>query len=152
GTPPKGTSIWIEGTLKLLDDTMNSLIAGLGVAVIAIFLMLSAYYQSFRVPIVILLVIPSVFAGSLVMLYLTGSTLNLQSYMGIIMSIGVSVSNAVLLINQAEYYRKQVGLTPIQAGRSAGTSRLRPVLMTAAAMLAGMLPMERSRLLLWEGP
>lgn len=141
GTPPKGTSIWIEGTLKLLDDTMNSLIAGLGVAVIAIFLMLSAYYQSFRVPIVILLVIPSVFAGSLVMLYLTGSTLNLQSYMGIIMSIGVSVSNAVLLINQAEYYRKQVGLTPIQAGRSAGTSRLRPVLMTAAAMLAGMLPM-----------
>lgn len=141
GTPPKGTAIWTEGTLQLLDDTMSSLIAGLGVAVIAIFLMLSAYYQSFKVPFVILLVIPSVLAGSLLMLYLTGSTLNLQSYMGIIMSIGVSVSNAVLLVNQAEFYRKHAGLESTHAGRFAGTSRLRPVLMTAAAMLAGMLPM-----------
>lgn len=141
GTPPKGTAIWTEGTLQLLDDTMSSLIAGLGVAVIAIFLMLSAYYQSFKVPFVILLVVPSVLAGSLLMLYLTGSTLNLQSYMGIIMSIGVSVSNAVLLINQAEFYRKHAGLESTHAGRFAGTSRLRPVLMTAAAMLAGMLPM-----------
>ncbi|MCE7053929.1 efflux RND transporter permease subunit [Algoriphagus sp. AGSA1] len=141
GTPPKGTAIWTEGTLQLLDDTMSSLIAGLGVAVIAIFLMLSAYYQSFKVPFVILLVVPSVLAGSLLMLYLTGSTLNLQSYMGIIMSIGVSVSNAVLLVNQAEFYRKHAGLESTHAGRFAGTSRLRPVLMTAAAMLAGMLPM-----------
>ena len=141
GTPPKGTAIWTEGTLQLLDDTMSSLIAGLGVAVIAIFLMLSAYYQSFKVPFVILLVVPSVLAGSLLMLYLTGSTLNLQSYMGIIMSIGVSVSNAVLLVNQAEFYRKHAVLESTHAGRFAGTSRLRPVLMTAAAMLAGMLPM-----------
>lgn len=141
GEPPRGTTIWTEGTLQLLDDTLGSLLAGLGVAVIAIFLMLSAYYQSFKVPLVILSVLPAVIAGSLVILFLTGSTLNLQSYMGIIMSLGVSVSNAVLLVNQAEYYRKQMALKPVNAARLAASSRLRPVLMTAAAMLAGMLPM-----------
>src|SRR5690606_34104178 len=138
GEPPRGTTIWTEGTLQLLDDTLDSLLIGLGVAIIVIFLMLSAYYQSFKVPLVILSVLPAVVAGSLILLFLTGSTLNLQSYMGIIMSLGVSVSNAVLLVNQAEYYRKQVALRPANAARLAASSRLRPVLMTAAAMFAGM--------------
>lgn len=141
GEPPRGTTVWTEGTLQLLNDTLGSLLAGLGVAIIAIFLMLSAFYQSFKVPLIILAVLPAVIAGSLIILYLTGSTLNLQSYMGMIMSIGVSVSNAVLLVNQAEYYRKQLGLKPSNAARLAASSRLRPVLMTAVAMLAGMLPM-----------
>ena len=141
GEPPRGTTVWTEGTLQLLDDTLESLLAGLGVAILVIFLMLSAYYQSFKVPLVILSVLPAVIAGSLTMLYLTGSTLNLQSYMGIIMSLGVSVSNAVLLINQAEFYRKKLALKPMNAARLAASSRLRPVLMTAAAMFAGMLPL-----------
>src|SRR5690606_546086 len=93
GEPPRGTTVWTEGTLQLLDDTLDSLLSGLGVAIIVIFLMLSAYYQSFKVPLVILSVLPAVIAGSLVILFITGSTLNLQSYMGIIMSLGVSVSN-----------------------------------------------------------
>ncbi|ODS88289.1 MAG: acriflavin resistance protein [Chryseobacterium sp. SCN 40-13] len=141
GEPPRGTTVWTEGTLQLLDDTLSSLLAGLGVAIIVIFLMLAAYYQSFKVPLVILSVLPAVIAGSLTLLFLTGSTLNLQSYMGIIMSLGVSVSNAVLLVNQAEYYRKQLALKPANAARLAASSRMRPVLMTAAAMFAGMLPM-----------
>lgn len=141
GEPPRGTTVWTEGTLQLLDDTLGSLLAGLGVAIIAIFLMLSAYYQSFKVPLIILAVVPAVIAGSLIILFLTGSTLNLQSYMGIIMSIGVSVSNAVLLVNQAEFYRRNLALKPANAARLAASSRLRPVLMTATAMLAGMLPM-----------
>lgn len=141
GKPPRGVAVWTEGVLQLLDDTMDSLISGLGVAIIAIFLMLAAYYQSFKIPLVILSVLPAVLAGSMTLLFLTGSTLNLQSYMGIIMSLGVSVSNAVLLINQAEYYRKHLALKPVNAARLAASSRLRPILMTAAAMLAGMLPM-----------
>jgi multidrug efflux pump subunit AcrB len=141
GEPPRGTTVWVEGTLQLLNDTLDSLLAGLGVAIMAIFLMLSAYYQSFKVPLIILSVLPAVIAGSLIILFLTGSTLNLQSYMGIIMSIGVSVSNAVLLVNQAEFYRKKLLLKPSNAARLAASSRLRPILMTAAAMLAGMLPM-----------
>ncbi|HRN55179.1 MAG TPA: efflux RND transporter permease subunit [Agriterribacter sp.] len=141
GELPRGTTVWTEGTLQLLNDTLNNLLAGLGVAIIAIFLMLSAYYQSFKVPLIILSVLPAVIAGSLIILFLTGSTLNLQSYMGIIMSIGVSVSNAVLLVNQAEFYRRKLLLKPANAARLAASSRIRPVLMTAAAMLAGMLPM-----------
>lgn len=141
GTPPRGTTIWTAGTLQLLDETLSSLLSGLSVAIVVIFLMLAAYYQSFKVPLVILSVLPAVIAGSLGLLFITGSTLNLQSYMGIIMSIGVSVSNAVLLVNQAEYYRRKLALKPQHAARLAASSRLRPVLMTAAAMLAGMLPM-----------
>lgn len=140
GEPPRGVTVWTEGTMNLLSETLNSLVLGLGVAIIAIFLMMAAYYQSFRVPLVILSVVPAVFAGSLLVLYLTNSTLNLQSYMGIIMAIGVSVSNAILLIDQGEFYRKQLLLKPVNSARLAAASRLRPVLMTAAAMFAGMLP------------
>ena len=141
GDGPRGTNVWTEGTMQLLEDTMDSLISGLAVAIVVIFLMLSAYYQSFKVPLVILSVLPAVVAGSMSMLFITSSTLNLQSYMGIIMSLGVSISNAVLLINQADFYRKKLALTPYNAARLAASSRLRPVLMTAAAMTAGMLPM-----------
>lgn len=141
GKPPKSVSVWTEGTLQLLDETLDSLIIGLGTAVLAILLMLSAYYQSFKVPLVVLSVIPSVIVGSLFFIFIAGSTLNLQSYMGMIMSIGVSVSNAVLLINQAEYYRKHYKLSALHSARMAAASRLRPVLMTALAMLAGMIPM-----------
>ena len=141
GTPPRGISVWTEGTLQLLNETLGSLLAGLAVAIVVIFLMLSAYYQSFKIPLIILSVLPAVIAGSLIMLFVTGSTLNLQSYMGIIMSIGVSVSNAVLLVNQAEFYRKGFLLSTYSSARLASSSRLRPILMTAAAMLAGMLPM-----------
>ena len=141
GEAPRGTSVWMEGTMQLLDDTLGSLFIGLFVAIIAIFLMLSAYYQSFKVPLIILAVLPAVLAGSLTILFLTGSTLNLQSYMGIIMSLGVSVSNAVLLVNQAEQYRKELNLKSANSARLAASSRFRPILMTAAAMIAGMLPM-----------
>ena len=141
GEPPRGVTVWTEGTMNLLDETMSSLMSGLAVALIAIFLMMAAYYQSWKVPMVILSVAPAVFAGSLLVLYLTGSTLNLQSYMGIIMAIGVSVSNTILLVDQGEFYRKKLLLKPANAARLASASRLRPILMTAAAMFAGMLPM-----------
>lgn len=141
GDPPRGVTVWTEGTMNLLEETMSSLMTGLAVALIAIFLMMAAYYQSFKVPLIILSVAPAVFAGSLLVLYLTGSTLNLQSYMGIIMAIGVSVSNTILLVDQGEFYRKKLLLKPANSARLASASRLRPILMTAAAMFAGMLPM-----------
>lgn len=140
GDPPRGITVWTEGTMNLLSETLSSLVLGLGVALVAIFLMMAAYYQSFRIPLILLSVVPAVFAGSLSVLYLTGSTLNLQSYMGIIMAIGVSVSNTILLIDQGEFYRKQLLLKPVNSARLAAASRLRPILMTATAMFAGMLP------------
>lgn len=141
GDPPRGVLVKTEGTLRLLQETLDGLQTGLLVAIVVIFLMLSAYYQSFPVSVLILSVVPAVLGGSVLMLLLFGSTLNLQSYMGIIMSVGVSVSNAVLLVNQAEMYRKQMGMNASLAAVLAVSSRLRPILMTTLAMIAGMIPM-----------
>jgi multidrug efflux pump subunit AcrB len=102
GELPRGLIITPIGLSKVLTETLDSLQSGLLVAIVVIFLMLSANFQSFKVPLVILATVPAVVLGSLLLLTLTGSTLNLQSYMGIIMSVGVSIANAVLLITNAE--------------------------------------------------
>jgi multidrug efflux pump subunit AcrB len=141
GTPPRGVIITTAGLMQLLDETLSGLQTGLVVAIVVIFLMLAAYYQSFVVSGLILLVVPAVVGGSLIMLNLCGSTLNLQSYMGIIMSVGVSVSNAVLLVNQAEINRLEFGKKPRIAVLVSVSSRLRPIIMTTLAMIAGMIPM-----------
>jgi multidrug efflux pump subunit AcrB len=103
--------------------------------------MLAAYYQSFALSIMILSVVPAVIAGSLMMLLLFGSTLNLQSYMGIIMSIGVSVSNAFLMADHAEKSRFNYKVNVKVSALLAASSRLRPIIMTTLAMIAGMIPM-----------
>ncbi|WP_447636861.1 efflux RND transporter permease subunit [Flavobacterium microcysteis] len=140
GELPRGLFIEPIGLSKVLGETMSSLQAGLLVAIVVIFLMLSANFQSFRISLVILTTVPAVVLGSLLLLLLTGSTLNLQSYMGIIMSVGVSIANAVLLVTNAEQLRKHNGDALLSA-REAASLRLRPILMTSVAMIAGMLPM-----------
>jgi multidrug efflux pump subunit AcrB len=112
----------------------------LAVAIIVIFLMLAANFQSFKVSAVVLATVPAVILGSLLLLLATGSTLNLQSYMGIIMSVGVSISNAVLLITNAEQLRLHNG-NALQSAKEAAALRLRPIMMTAMAMVVGMIPM-----------
>jgi multidrug efflux pump subunit AcrB len=101
---------------------------------------LAANYQSFRLSLVVLTTIPAVIAGSLIALLLTGATLNLQSYMGMIMSTGVSVANAILIVTNAEKLRLEYKDSGKAAIVSAGV-RLRPILMTSLAMVAGMIPM-----------
>ena len=140
GELPRGLTVELVGLTETLTDTLNSLQNGLVVAIIVIFLMLAANFQSFKVSAIVLATVPAVILGSLALLMLTGSTLNLQSYMGIIMSVGVSISNAVLLITNAEQLRKFNGNAIESAKESAGL-RLRPILMTAVAMVVGMIPM-----------
>ncbi|MHB8259750.1 MAG: efflux RND transporter permease subunit [Bacteroidia bacterium] len=140
GTPPKGTIVEVRGLAKLLVETLDSLQSGLLLAIVVIFLLLSANFQSFKVAFVVLVTVPAVLAGSILLLLITGCTLNLQSYMGIIMSVGVSVANAVLIVTQAEHLRIEYK-DAISAARTAGAVRLRPILMTSIAMVAGMLPM-----------
>lgn len=140
GTPPQGTVVNLKGMARLLEETLGSLSTGLGLAVIVIFLLLAANYQSFKVSLVVLVTIPAVLAGSISTLLLTGSTLNLQSYMGIIMSVGVSVANALLLVTNAESLRLTYQNAE-KAARVAGAVRLRPILMTSIAMVVGMIPM-----------
>jgi multidrug efflux pump subunit AcrB len=140
GTPPTGLVPEIKGMSSLLTETLNSLQSGLLAAVVVIFLLLAANYQSFGTAICVLATVPAVLLGSLLMLLATGATLNLQSYMGIIMSIGVSVANALLIVTNAEKLRLDFK-DPFKAAVVSAGLRLRPILMTSAAMIVGMIPM-----------
>ncbi len=140
GELPRGLAMEPIGLSNTLTETLDSLESGLLVAIVVIFLMLAANFQSFSVSFVVLTTVPAVILGSLALLMLTGSTLNLQSYMGIIMSVGVSISNAVLLITNAEHLRKHNG-DSLASAKEAAALRLRPILMTSLAMVAGMIPM-----------
>ena len=140
GTPPKGLIASLGGMSNLLTDTLSSLQNGLGFAILVIFLLLAANYQSFKLSLTVLVTIPAVILGSLTALLLTGSTLNLQSYMGMIMSTGVSVANAILIVTNGEALRLEFK-NSTRAAITAASIRLRPILMTSFAMIAGMIPM-----------
>ncbi|MBC8152075.1 MAG: efflux RND transporter permease subunit [Bacteroidetes bacterium] len=140
GELPRGLTIKMQGLSQVLTDTLESLQNGLIVAIVVIFLMLAANFQSFKVSLVVLCTVPAVLVGSLSLLMLTGSTLNLQSYMGMIMSVGVSISNAVLLVTNAEELRMRNGNALLSA-QEAASLRMRPILMTSVAMVVGMIPM-----------
>ena len=140
GKLPRGVTVTTRGLSQTLTDTLDSLQTGLLVAVIVIFLMLAANFQSFKMSFVVLSTVPAVLFGSLLLVKLTGATLNLQSYMGMIMSVGVSISNAVLLITNAEELRMHNG-DALKSAREAVALRLRPILMTSLAMIVGMIPM-----------
>ncbi len=140
GEPPRGLLVDFKGQVNLLKETISSLQGGLGIAIVIIFLMLAANFQSFKLSIVILSSVPAVLVGSLMMLLICGATLNLQSYMGMIMSVGVSVANAILMITNAEASRLETG-DATKASMAAASSRIRPILMTSIAMIAGMVPM-----------
>ncbi|HEX7958382.1 MAG TPA: efflux RND transporter permease subunit [Terriglobales bacterium] len=140
GELPRGLSIETIGLSQVLTETLDNLQSGLLVAIVVIFLMLAANFQSFKVSLIVLSTIPAVLLGALGLLMATGSTLNLQSYMGIIMSVGVSIANAVLLITNAEQIRLRSG-DALQAAKEAASLRMRPILMTSIAMIAGMIPM-----------
>jgi multidrug efflux pump subunit AcrB len=140
GQLPRGLSIESKGLSQILNETLSSLQSGLLVAIVVIFLMLAANFQSFKVSLVVLSTVPAVLAGALLLVKLTGATLNLQSYMGMIMSVGVSIANAVLLITNAEHLRMHNG-NATESAREAAALRIRPILMTGMAMVAGMIPM-----------
>jgi multidrug efflux pump subunit AcrB len=140
GEPPAGLVPEVKGMSSLLTETLDSLQSGLLAAIVVILLLLAASYQSFGLSIAVLSTVPAVLLGSLTLLLITGATLNLQSYMGIIMSIGVSVANAILIVTNAEALRFQYK-DPFRAAVTAAGVRLRPILMTSLAMIAGMIPM-----------
>ena len=140
GAPPRGLVAQIRGMSSLLTETLSSLQGGLLAAIIVILLLLAANYQSLGLSVAVLATVPAVLTGSLLLLLATGATLNLQSYMGIIMSVGVSVANAILIVTNAETLRLEYH-DPFKAASMAASIRLRPILMTSFAMIAGMIPM-----------
>jgi len=140
GAPPRGVSVRMRGEIPPLQQTLSGLRVGLLLAVAVIFLLLSANFQSVKLALAVVLTIPAVLCGVLLMLLATGTTLNVQSFMGAIMAIGIAVANSILLVTFAEHARRE-GRTIMEATRDGAGSRLRAILMTAAAMIFGMLPM-----------
>jgi multidrug efflux pump subunit AcrB len=140
GAPPRGAAVAVRGQIGAMRETFTNITAGLIVAVIVIFLLLAANFQSLRLAFVVVSTVPAVLMGVVLMLAVTRTTLNVQSFMGAIMAIGVAVANAILLVTFAEQSRVH-GSSPLQTAIDAARARMRPVLMTSAAMIAGMIPM-----------
>jgi len=140
GQAPRGVTTQVRGQVSALKQIFAELATGLALAVVVILLLLTANFQSFRLALVVMSSAPAVLLGAILMLLLTGTTLNLESFMGTIMAIGVAVANAILLVTFAEHNRRS-GADPVSAARAAAAERLRPVLMTSLAMIAGMIPM-----------
>lgn len=140
GPPPKGVSVDVRGQITPFNEMFRSLAFGLAVAVVVIGLMLTAYFQSIRLALIAVAPVPATLAGVALALFITGSTLNLQSFMGAIMAVGVATANAILLVTFADRARMS-GSSAFAASAEAARSRVRPILMTSCAMIAGMLPM-----------
>jgi CzcA family heavy metal efflux pump len=140
GAPPPKVSVAVRGQVKPMRELFEGLALGLGVAVLAIFLLLAANFQSFRAAVAILLTLPAVLAGVALALRVTDTTLNIQSFMGAIMAVGVAVANSILLATFAQQ-RRVDGLELAAATVEGATGRLRAILMTSLAMIAGMIPM-----------
>jgi multidrug efflux pump subunit AcrB len=149
GEPPQDVAVDVRGQVVPMQQMFGALAgggffegltAGLSLTVIVIFLLLTAYFQSVRLALVVMLTTPAVLAGVAIALLATGTTLNIQSFMGAIMAVGVAVANAILLITFAERARRE-GASIVDAAVDGARHRLRPILMTSCAMIAGMVPM-----------
>ena len=123
-----------------MDDSFRDLSIGILFAAVFVFLLMVVNYQSFGDPFVVLLALPATFCGILVMLFITGTTLNVPSLMGAIMAVGVASANSILLVTFARE-QQLAGKSALEAAIDAGHTRIRPVLMTASAMMVGMVPM-----------
>ncbi len=145
GDPPRGVKVGddqghIRGQVPAMRQMFTGLARGLGYAVLIVFLMLTAYFLSIKLAFVSVAPTPAVVAGVAFALWITNTTLNIQSFMGAIMAVGVAVANAILLVSFAEKAR-QTGMSAAAAARKGAQERLRAILMTSCAMIVGMIPM-----------
>ena len=138
---PRGSSIKIRGQVESMNSSFAGLAGGLAFAVLLVYLLMVVNFQSWLDPFIILTALPGAVAGILWMLYATGTTISVPALMGAIMCIGVATSNSILMVTFANDQRRE-GHDARSAALSAGATRLRPVLMTALAMMIGMLPMS----------
>jgi multidrug efflux pump subunit AcrB len=139
-TLPRGSSLMLRGQAETMRSSFVALSIGLVMAIALIYLLLVVNFQSWLDPFIILTALTGALAGVVWGLYLTATTLSVPAMMGAIMSLGVATANSVLLVTFARIHLQE-GMTPLNAAWEAGTGRLRPVLMTAMAMIIGMVPM-----------
>lgn len=141
GAPPKGITVDVRGQIVPMREMLTGLAVGLAMAIVVILLLLTANFQSVRLAIVTVSTAPAVIGGVVLALWLTKTTVNIQSFMGAIMAIGVAVANAILLITFAERHRRDEQTGTADAVVLGAMGRLRPILMTSCAMIAGMVPL-----------
>lgn len=142
GPLPKGTRIRIRGQNEVMIEAFSNMAGGLLIAIALVYLLMAVLYQSWLDPFIILFSVPGALVGILWMLAITGTTLNVESLMGAIMAVGIATSNSILLVSFANEVRvANPGMTALEGAFLAGRTRLRPVLMTALAMILGMIPM-----------
>jgi multidrug efflux pump subunit AcrB len=141
---PRGSSIVLRGQVETMDSSFSGLVTGLGFAILLVYFLMVVNFQSWLDPFIILTALPGAIAGILWMLYATQTTVSVPALMGAIMCIGVATSNSILLVTFANDQRRAEPnrVDARSAALSAGATRLRPVLMTALAMIIGMLPMS----------
>jgi multidrug efflux pump subunit AcrB len=135
-----GNSIQVVGQIQSMNEAFRDLAIGLLFAAVFVYLLMVVNYQNFGDPFVVILALPATFCGILTMLFITGTTLSVPSLMGAIMAVGVASANSILLVTFARE-QQLAGKTAFEAAIEAGHTRIRPVLMTAAAMIVGMIPM-----------
>jgi len=135
-----GNTIEVVGQIQSMNDSFRDLGIGLLFAAVLVYLLMVVNYQNFGDPFVVILALPATLCGIVTMLFITGTTLSVPSLMGAIMSIGVASANSILLVTFAREQQLK-GHPALEAALSAGHTRIRPVLMTAAAMIVGMIPM-----------
>jgi len=140
GQAPKGVRVEERGQVAPMREMFTSLGIGLGIAVVVILVLLTAYFESPSLALSSVSSVPGVLCGVVAMLFLSGTTLNIESFMGAIMCIGVSVSNSVMLVTFIDKEWREGKVVPA-AARAGAQDRLRPILMTACAMTVGMVPM-----------
>jgi multidrug efflux pump subunit AcrB len=139
-TPPEGVSVTLRGMVQGMRDSFTSFGFGLLLAVVLLYLILVAQFRSFLDPFIILLAVPPGIAGVMATLYLSGTTLNVMSLMGVVMLVGIAVSNSILIVEFTRHLREE-GMAVREAVALACRVRLRPVLMTSLATIIGLLPM-----------
>jgi multidrug efflux pump subunit AcrB len=137
---PPGTKIIVRGQVESMNEAFNRLGLGLAFAALLVYLLMVVNYQSWLDPFIIICALPGAFTGIVWALFLTQTTFNVPSLMGAILSIGVATANSILLVTFANELRT-TGIAPFEAAVTAGYTRLRPIIMTAFAMIIGMLPM-----------
>ncbi|MFZ3326072.1 MAG: efflux RND transporter permease subunit [Methylocella sp.] len=135
-----GNSIEVTGQIPSMEGAFDNMSIGLLFAAVFVYMLMVLNYQNFGDPFVVILALPMTFCGILTMLFVTGTTLSVPSLMGAIMSVGVASANSILLVTFARE-QQLAGVRAFDAAIAAGHTRIRPVLMTAAAMIAGMIPM-----------
>jgi multidrug efflux pump subunit AcrB len=136
-----GYAVQMRGEVSNMTQSFQSLGFGFLLAVVLIYLIMVAQFRSFLDPFIILFAVPLGLIGVLLILFLTGTTLNVQSFMGVIFMVGIAVSNSILVVEFANRQRAEHGLSPLEAAIEAGRVRLRPILMTSLAAVVGLLPL-----------